>query len=51
MHVEDEGFNDTIVDVINYMVLLSAYISDKEKAKCDKQLFLFDDTVDSPEAL
>ena len=24
MHVEDESFNDTIVDVINYMVLLSS---------------------------
>tara|TARA_Y100001937_G_scaffold126944_1_gene197609 strand:+ start:853 stop:1173 length:321 start_codon:yes stop_codon:yes gene_type:complete len=30
MHVEDESFNDTIVDVINYMVLLAAYIHDKE---------------------
>ena len=29
MHVEDESFRDTIVDVINYMVLLSAYIHDK----------------------
>jgi len=29
MHVEDESFNDTIVDVINYMVLLSAYVKDK----------------------
>ena len=31
MHVEDESFRDTIVDVINYMVLLSAYIQDKEE--------------------
>ena len=30
MHVEDESFRDTIVDVINYMVLLSAYVNDKE---------------------
>lgn len=30
MHVADESFRDTIVDVINYMVLLSAYITDKE---------------------
>ena len=30
MHVEDESFYDTIVDVINYMVLLSAYVNDKE---------------------
>ena len=26
MNVEDESFNDTIIDVINYMVLLSDYI-------------------------
>ena len=31
MHVEDESFSDTIVDVINYMVLLSAYTKDKEQ--------------------
>lgn len=31
MHVEDESFRDTIVDVINYMVLLSAYIQDKDE--------------------
>lgn len=30
MYVSDESFNDTIVDVINYMVLLSAYVSEKE---------------------
>jgi len=30
MHVEDESFYDTIVDVINYMVLLSAYVNDKD---------------------
>ena len=33
MHVEDESFRDTIVDVINYMVLLSAYIQDKESVQ------------------
>jgi len=33
MHVEDESFYDTIVDVINYMVLLSAFIKDKEDTK------------------
>ena len=33
MHVEDESFSDTIVDVINYMVLLSAFIKDKEQDK------------------
>ena len=32
MHVENESFNDTIVDVINYMVLLSAYLNDKDEA-------------------
>ena len=44
MHVEDESFSDTIVDVINYMVLLSAYVSDKgsvdKKSKLDMQLLL-----------
>jgi len=30
MHVEDESFQDTCLDVINYMVLLSAYIKDKD---------------------
>ena len=30
MHVEDESFYDTIVDVINYMVLLGAYVKDKD---------------------
>lgn len=30
MNVQDESFNDTCVDIINYMVLLSAYLKDKE---------------------
>ena len=30
MYVTDESFNDTVVDVINYMVLLSAYVADKD---------------------
>lgn len=30
MNVQDESFADTCVDVINYMVLLAAYIKDKE---------------------
>ena len=30
MHVEDESFHDTVIDVINYMVLLAAYTKDKE---------------------
>mgnify|MGYP001206891451 CR=1 FL=1 len=33
MHVEDESFKDTVVDVINYMVLLAAYTKEKD----DKQ--------------
>jgi len=37
MHVEDESFRDTIIDVINYMVLLSAYIDDKEKLPTEMQ--------------
>ena len=37
MHVEDESFRDTIVDVINYMVLLSAYIEDKDNLSSDLQ--------------
>jgi len=32
MHVEDESFYDTIVDVINYMVLLGAYVKDKDNS-------------------
>ena len=30
MHVEDESFQDTCLDVINYMVLLSAYITERD---------------------
>ena len=33
MNVADESFNDTCVDVINYMVLLAAYIKDKDARK------------------
>jgi len=33
MHVADESFKDTCIDVINYMVLLSAYITDKDGEK------------------
>jgi len=40
MHVEDESFYDTIVDVINYMVLLSAYVSDKKTESSGNQQFL-----------
>jgi len=50
MHVKDESFNDTVIDVINYMVLLSAFIKDKEpKSDTDDtdQLLLFEDSIDS----
>ena len=30
MHIKDESFKDTCIDVINYMVLLAAYLHDKE---------------------
>jgi len=30
MNIKDESFRDTCVDVINYMVLLAAYLKDKE---------------------
>jgi hypothetical protein len=30
LHVSNESFMDTCVDVINYMVLLSAYLKEKE---------------------
>ena len=33
MHVEDESVHDTCLDVINYMVLLSAYLKDKDNGK------------------
>jgi len=35
MNVKDESFMDTCVDVINYMVLLAAYLKDKE-SKADQ---------------
>lgn len=33
MSVEDESFRDTVVDVINYMVLLESYLADKSQTK------------------
>lgn len=33
MNVKDESFNDTCIDIINYIVLLSAYLKDKEESK------------------
>lgn len=41
LHVDNESFHDTIVDVINYMVLLSAYIMDRDSIE-DGQMHLFD---------
>tara|TARA_R110000851_G_scaffold15657_3_gene51608 strand:- start:1584 stop:1988 length:405 start_codon:yes stop_codon:yes gene_type:complete len=47
MHVEDESFYDTVIDVINYMVLLAAYIKDKTDDDVDTvvipELLLEDD--------
>jgi len=39
MHVEDESFYDTIVDVINYMVLLGAYVKDREEQEEEPTLW------------
>lgn len=36
MNVADESFKDTVVDVINYMVLLAAFSSEKDVATDDK---------------
>lgn len=33
MSVKDESFRDTVVDVINYMVLLESYLADKSQTK------------------
>lgn len=33
LHVSNESFEDTLVDVINYIVLLSAYHNDKQLKK------------------
>ncbi len=38
MNVKDESFMDTCVDVINYMVLLAAYLKDKDAANAAKPL-------------
>ena len=31
LKVENEGYHDAIVDIINYMVLLDAYLTDKNE--------------------
>ena len=36
MNVKDESFMDTCVDVINYMVLLAAYLKDKDAENAAK---------------
>jgi hypothetical protein len=33
LHVSNESFEDTLIDVINYIVLLSAYHNDKQLKK------------------
>lgn len=40
MNVKDESFNDTIIDVINYMVLLAAFTVDKNESK-NEETFKF----------
>jgi len=30
MNLENESFHDSCIDIINYMVLLSAYVGEKE---------------------
>ena len=38
MHVEDESFYDSMIDVINYMVLLGGYVKDKDNSKPEEDL-------------
>jgi len=38
MHVEDESFYDAMIDVVNYMVLLGAYVQDKDGSKPELDL-------------
>jgi len=38
MHVQDESFKDTVIDVINYMVLLAAYTKEKDAKEYTKEL-------------
>ena len=37
MHVEDESFHDTVIDVINYMVLLAAYTKEKDSKELSQE--------------
>jgi len=38
MHVKDESFKDTVIDVINYMVLLAAYTKEKDAREYTEEL-------------
>ena len=38
MHVQDESFKDTVIDVINYMVLLAAYTKEKDAKEYTEEL-------------
>ena len=38
MHVEDESFYDAMIDVVNYMVLLGAYVQDKDGSEPELDL-------------
>ena len=38
MHVEDESFYDAMIDVVNYMVLLGAYVQDKDTAQTEPKV-------------
>jgi hypothetical protein len=40
MHVKDESFKDTCIDVINYMILLAAYINSKDQEQKKKELLV-----------
>ena len=47
MNVEDESFKDTVVDVINYMVLLSAYINERDHVEKPNQQLLLEQEYNS----
>lgn len=49
LHVKDESFEDTIVDIINYSVLIYAYRKDKEnnKLSCENQVFLVENSLNN----
>ena len=38
MHVEDESFYDAMIDVVNYMVLLGAYVQDKDTPQTEPKV-------------